>query len=232
LSSLTENELSLYKDRVIGYNLYHWINDWDKKKVNELVDDKVIEKAIKENVSCNSEESSKKCFYKFREKYRNLPYIAYKIWLEVQNDRTAWLLEFLQDLPPAIAITSFSFQKYSNSSFLNNDQDKYEGRVTFNAYWRNISDSELEEASLMLWKLCFWSDFKDGISPELALNYVNDTISKYGWNHEYDNVPPLLELQKLFTSINESYGGMNNYDKIIKLFEIWRMMNDGNLCEK
>jgi hypothetical protein len=27
LSSLTENELSLYKDRVIGYNLYHWIND-------------------------------------------------------------------------------------------------------------------------------------------------------------------------------------------------------------
>ena len=89
-----------------------------------------------------------------------------------------------------------------------------------------------KELLLDFLKMLNLQNFKDGISPELALNYVNDTISKYGWNHEYDNVPPLLELQKLFTSINASYGGMGNYDKIIKLFEIWRMMNDGNLCEK
>jgi hypothetical protein len=26
-SELTDEELSIYRDRVIGYNLYHWIND-------------------------------------------------------------------------------------------------------------------------------------------------------------------------------------------------------------
>jgi hypothetical protein len=35
------------------------------------------------------------------------------------------LLEFLQDLPPAIAITNFGFEKYSNSTFLNNKEEEY-----------------------------------------------------------------------------------------------------------
>jgi hypothetical protein len=35
-------------------------------------------------------------------------------------------LEFLQDLPPAIAITDFGFEKYSDSSFLNNKEEEYE----------------------------------------------------------------------------------------------------------
>jgi hypothetical protein len=35
-------------------------------------------------------------------------------------------LEFLQDLPPALAITSFGFEKYSNSSFLNNKEEEYQ----------------------------------------------------------------------------------------------------------
>jgi hypothetical protein len=35
-------------------------------------------------------------------------------------------LEFLQELPSAIAITSFSFEKYSDSSFLNNKEEEYE----------------------------------------------------------------------------------------------------------
>jgi hypothetical protein len=139
-------------------------------------------------------------------------------------------------LPPAIAITDFGFEKFSDSSFLNNKEEEYQWEVTFNAYGRNILDSELEEASIMLWKLCFWNTSDQQISPELALNRVNDTISSYGWEREgkseYKNMSSLWELQRIFEWIQKNYDKMSNYDKMIKLFEIRRMMNDANLCNK
>ena len=230
LWDMTEENKSIYRDRVIGYHLYHWINDWIDEKMGQLIDDSVIEKAIKYSALCT--ELDQKCLYNFREKYRNLPYLAYKIWLEKQKNRTLWLQEFLQDLPPAIAITSFGFEKYSNSSFLNNKEEEYEWKITFNAYGRNIMDTELEEASLMLWKLCFWNTSEQKISPELASQYVDKAITLLWWNREYSNVSSLWELQLLFASIQESYAEMSNYDKMIKLFEIRRMMNDANLCNK
>ena len=205
----------------------------DKNNAN-LIDDDIIIKTIKESATCT--EDDEKCFYNFRDKYRNLPYLAYKIWLQNQNNRTKLLLEFLQDLPPAIAITSFGFEKYSDSSFLNNKEEEYQWKVTFNAYWRNISDAELEEASLMLWKLCFWiSDNQKTISPKQALESVEESIISLWWTRDYSsastwNVSALWELQWLFTLIDSSYDGLTNYDKMIKLFEIRRMMNDGNLC--
>lgn len=231
LWSITGQELSIYRDRVIGYNLYHRINgDKIGENLDQLVDDSIIEKAIQKSASCT--ELNQKCLYNFREKYRDLPYLAYRIWLENQKNRTQGLLEFLQDLPPAIAITSFGFEKYSNSSFLNNKEEEYEWKITFNAYGRNILDSELDEASLMLWKLCFWSSSEQKISPDTASQYVEKAIILLWWNREYSNISSLLELQSLFTSIQESYEDMSNYDKMIKLFEIWRMMNDANLCNK
>ena len=231
-SDLTEEQLSIYRDRVIWYNLYHWINGDLEWWETELIDDDVITKTIRASALCQESDEDQECFYNFREKYRNLPYLAYKIWLEIQTNRTKGLLEFLQDLPPAIAITDFGFEKYSDSSFLNNKEEEYEWKVTFNAYWRNILDSELKEASSMLWKLCFWNGSDQEISPELALNRVNETISSYGWEREYKNVSSLWELQNLFETIQKEYDGLNNYDKMIKLFEIWRMMNDANLCNK
>jgi hypothetical protein len=115
---------------------------------------------------------------------------------------------------------------------LNNKEEEYEWQITFNAYWRNITDEELEESSSMLWKLCFWNSSDQKISPELALNRVNETITSYGWKNEYSNVSSLWELQLLFTEIQWNYEKLNNYEKMIKLFEIWRMMNDANLCNK
>lgn len=233
LSEMTEQELSIYRDKVIGYNLYHWIiGDLTWEDIGQLIDDDIIERAIKESALCTNGDLDQKCLYNFREKYRNLPYLAYKIWLENQENRTSWLLEFLQDLPPALAITNFGFQKYSDLSFLDDKEEEYEWTVTFNAYWRYIMDSEIEEASAMLWKLCFWSSSDQVMSPDLALDRVDDAITSLWWNREYSNVQSLWELQTLFTDIKSSYNGMSNYDKMIKLFEIRRMMNDANLCNK
>ena len=232
LSQMTEDDLSVYKDRVIGYNLYHWVNGWwIGWDFGQLVDNSVIENAIKKAASCNGE-LDQICLYNFRGKYRNLPYLAYKVWLENQKDRVSGLLEFLQDLPPALAITSFGFEKYSNSSFLNNKEEEYQWNITFNAYGRNILDSELDEASVMLWKLCFWSDSNEKITPDNASTYVDNAIIAMWEKREYSNVSSLWELQILFSSIKDSYEGLPNYDKMIKLFEIRRMMNDANLCNK
>jgi len=236
-SELTDEELSIYRDRVIWYNLYHWINDdWVIWEDSPLIDDEVILKTIKDSALCSSSEAEQKCFYNFREKYRNLPYLAYQIGMENyqwgNNARTEWLHDFLKTLPSAIAITNFGFEKISDSSFLNNKEEEYEWEITFNAYGRNITDSELEESSLMLWKLCFWSTSDQSISPDVALKRVNETISSYGWEREYTNVSSLWELQTLFEAINKNYEKMNNYEKMIKLFEIWRMLNDANLCNR
>jgi hypothetical protein len=135
-------------------------------------------------------------------------------------------------LPSAIAITNFTFDKHSSSSFLNNNVEQYAWSVTFNAYWRNITDAEIEENAGLLWKMCFWPDSDQKISPELALSSVNEKIASLGWLNESVNVSSLWELQWLFTTIRDGYDGMSKYNKMIKLFELWRMMNDANLCEQ
>ena len=230
LDELTEEQKSKYIDRVIGYNLYHWINnEWTDNK-NALIDDNVIIKAIRQSALCNASDSDQKCFYSFRDKYRNLPYLAYNIGLEKQANRDLWLLNFLQNLPPIISITDFWFEKYSNSTFLNNEWEQYEWNIQFNAYWRNITEEELEEAAISLGNICLWKDSATKISPELALSRVNEVIWWLWWNREYSNVSSLWELQWLFTAIQMEYNNMTNYEKMVKLFEIWRMMNDANLC--
>lgn len=231
--SESEEQLSIYRDRVIWYNLYHWIlGDLTGEDTINLIDDNIITRTIRDTTLCTEADVNQKCFYNFREKYRNLPYLAYKIGLEEQTNRTEWLHEFLKDLPPAVAITSFWFEKYSNSTFLNNKEEEYEWKVTFNAYGRNITDEELEEASIMLWKLCFWSTSDQKISADLALSRVSETITSLWGNREYSNVSSLWELQALFTEIQSEYEWLNKYEKMIRLFEIRRMMNDANLCNK
>jgi len=227
LSDLTKEEKSKYMDRVIWYDLYHWVEWWNE---TTLIDDDIIVKAIRESALCNTSDTNQKCFYDFRDKYRDIPYLAYKVGLEKQANRTDWLLSFLRDLPPAIAIKDFWFEKYSNSSFLNNEEEQYEWQFTFNAYGRNITDSELEEASSKLWELCFWDGSDKIISPESAVSRVDEVTLALWWNREYLNVSALWELRILLTKIQGEYDNISNYEKMIKLFEIWRMMNDANLC--
>ena len=233
-SQLSEDEWYDYQDKVIGYNLYHRINyngTWEN--VTPLIDEQVIIDTIRQNALCESADMEPaECFYKFRDKYRNLPYLAYRVWLEKQPDRVNWLFEFLSDLPPAIAITNFRFDKYSNSSFLNNNVEQYEWSVTFYAYWKNVTDAEIDETAILLWKMCFGNNSDQKISPDLALSRVNDKIASLWWLNESVNVLSLWELQWLFTDIQSSYNGMSKYNKMVKLFELWRMMNDANLCEQ
>ena len=84
----------------------------------------------------------------------------------------------------------------------------------------------------MLWKLCFWNTSDQKITPDEAYKQVDAALTSLWENREYSNVSSLWELQTLFSNIKNSYKDLSNYDKMIKLFEIWRMMNDANLCNK
>jgi hypothetical protein len=53
-----------------------------------LIDDNIITRTIRDSTLCTEADVNQKCFYNFREKYRNLPYLAYKIGLEEQTNRT------------------------------------------------------------------------------------------------------------------------------------------------
>jgi hypothetical protein len=152
--------------------------------------------------------------------------------MENQANRTSWLLNFLRDLPPAIAITNFQFEKHSNSSFLNNEEEKYEWSVNFNAYWRNITTEELDEAARLLWIMCFWNNTNQIISPDIAISRVNEFIVSLWGNREFSNVSALWELKGLLENIQKEYNALSNYDKMVKLFEIRRMLNDANLCKQ
>jgi len=230
LKDLTWDELSNYQDRVIGYNLYKWISySWTGRSTTPLIDDDVIAETVREDALCGNITAAE-CFYNFRDKYRDLPYLAYTVWLEKQTNRTLWLFNFLKDLPSIITINDFWFEKFSNSSFLNNEQEQYEWTVSFNSYWRNITQSELDETSLALWKLCFWSSSDRVITPDVALTRINETIASLWWSDENINVSALWELQWIFMTVVSEYDGLSNYNKMVRLFELWRMMNDANLC--
>lgn len=230
---MTDEQMSEYVDKVIGYNLYNWINySWTWENKSELIDDALIAETVRENALCNPDTTNRECFYKFRDKYRDLPYLAYRVGLESQTSwaRTEWLLNFLRDLPSVIAITSFWFEKFSNSSFLNNEQEQYEWTLTFNAYGRTISEEELQEASTVLWWLCFEKASNTVMSPDAALSRVDESIAQL-WERWNVNISALMELKGIFTTIQEEYDDLTNYGKMIKLFELWRMMNDANLCK-
>ena len=80
--------------------------------------------------------------------------------------------------------------------------------------------------------MCFWNNSDKKISPDLALSRVNDKIASLWGLNESVNVLSLWELQGLFTKIKKDYNGLSKYNKMVKLFELWRMMNDANLCEQ
>ncbi|MDR0370069.1 MAG: hypothetical protein LBH96_06325 [Candidatus Peribacteria bacterium] len=129
-------------DLIIGYHLYQWIKYHTD---NILIDDTIINTTIRENVLCDETRNDNECFYNFREKYRNLPYLAYTIGILNTKDKTQHLETFLKELAPIIAITDFNFTKVGEYDALVKNEYGYQGRVTFNAYGRSMSNEDVAE---------------------------------------------------------------------------------------
>ncbi|MBQ7074888.1 hypothetical protein IJM86_07795 [bacterium] len=124
---------------IIGYHLYQWAK-FDTENI--LIDNDIINEAIKKSIFCDETRQEKECFYSFREKYRNIPQIAYTIGMQGRDNKLSDLKNFLKNLPPIISVTNFNFEKQNNDSFVNNETT-FKGQISFNAYGKTITSEEI-----------------------------------------------------------------------------------------
>ena len=218
--------LDFSDDNIIGYNLYNWIfNEWE----TNLITNDIIEQTIKSTVSCNESTSTSACLYKFREKFRWIPSLAYTLWTE-QDEKVSILKTFLQELPPVIKIDNFTFNKDTSAGYdiINYWNIAYEGSLNINIYGKWISNDEVQEISQTLWNLCIWKD----LTPEAVIENIEAKITNIGNTVKFDSYSTsnLLELNSIVKEIWANYEGLSNYNKVVKLFEIYRMMKEWNIC--
>ncbi len=214
-------------DKKIWYLFYHRVFDpnFDKQ---DLIDQNIIEDAIAESANCKQPKTNK-CYYLFRDKFRNIPYLAYSIaWWWI--DKVSNLKLFLQELPPIIKIKEFTFDQSRKAKF-GKQTNKYEWKISIEVVGKWITDDEIKEIAKVLWKTCFdnnlemsvdnWIKQIDAYSAELA-NIAIDNVSK--WQN-------LAKLKEIFENLKKEYPKLSNYKKTIKLFEMYRMLKDANVCK-
>lgn len=216
------------QDKAIWINLYKRIK-WETE--SSLIDDDIIIEAIRKIAICQNE-SEEYCYYKFRNKYRNLPSIAYKIWLEWSWNKTEMLKEFLQWMPQIIKITTFTYdwewdwQEVTDIAHYIKKQ--YKWSIEFRIYWKWLSNEEVTEIQKLLWDKCLWTD----LTPKAALDQIWWKLASI-WNDRnidtYSTIR-LMELQNLVTEISNSFDSLSNYKKVVRTFEIYRMLNEWNIC--
>ena len=80
--SLTGLNATTNQDNVIAYHIYNRMyNDKD----NKLIDKAVIDKTIKNIISCDGK-TDEVCYYQFRDKYKNIPSFGYFLGTDFTSD--------------------------------------------------------------------------------------------------------------------------------------------------
>lgn len=215
------------QDKMIGYSLYNWIfNSWE----NVLIDDEIIDKTIKSIVSCNNE-SDEICYYKFRERYRNIPEFGYLLGTNFGTNAAENLKNFMLQLPPIFSIKDFEFDKIKSPTISNAGNSKYQWKVTILVYGRSASTKEVSQIANVLGKKCLWED--KPLTPQDGINMTQVAIMKLSDINKLDKGDGnnLRELKWLMQQLDIDYPILSNYKKTIKLFELYRMLSDAGLCK-
>jgi len=215
------------QDKMIGYSIYNWIFDGGQ---NTLIDDTIIDKTIKSIISCNNE-TDEVCYYKFRERYRNIPTFGYLVGTDFGTNGAENLKRFILQLPPIFAIQSFEFDKIKSPTFSDAGNSKYQWKVTILVYGRSASAQEVNQIAQSLGSKCLGENkaltTQDGLSiiqgVIVKLSDVNKMDKSYGDN--------LRELKWLVDQLDKDFPTLSNYKKTIKLFELYRMLSDAWLCK-
>jgi len=154
---------------------------------------------VLENVRCDEKRQHSECFYAFRDKYRNIPQLAYTIGILEKEDKVQSLFNFFKDFPPIITIESFSFNKATTKS-LQELSYPYQGKVGFKAYGRNISKEEVDEIATTLGNLCRSNNGFSDFSVEKALERVENSMSILDENDTLQASNIINNLEELQTS--------------------------------
>ena len=218
---------AINQDKMIGYHLYNRIFNNGK---NTLIDDAIIDKTIKSIVSCNNE-SDEICYYKFRQRYVDVPTFGYLLGTDFGTNGAENLKKFVLQLPPIFSIQDFTFDKTKSPTLSDATNSKYQGKVTINVYGRSASAQEVDQIAQALGNKCLGENrpltTQDGInlikSAIIKLSDVKNIDKSYGDN--------LRELQSIIQQLDKDFPTLSNYKKTIKLFELYRMLSDAGLCK-
>ncbi len=222
-----EFEADADEDLVIWYHLSHWIFDDSN---NVLIDKGVLESTIKSLMFCSTMEIWQ-CYYEFREKYRDLSTFAYAVSSDVSSDVVADFKSFFSSFPSIISLDDFTFDKTVSTSLTNFDKQIYKGTVKIRVYGKWILADEVSQIALVLWKKCFSEDKNMSVDESIIL--VDNAImqqSDASWS-DRSKAEDLWDLRDILDSIKGEYDSLSNYKKIIRLFELDRMLDDSGLCE-
>jgi len=217
----------IIQDKVIAFHLHKRIFEWQE---NKLFDDKLLNRTMKKLVSCE-QQNPKKCDYLFRDKFRAIPQLAYLKDATYSNDRVEGLRQFYSQLPPIIEISDFTFDKLREEEFFISQNTRYEWRLTVNIYGKWIEQLEVDEIADLLGEKCFQQEVR--LSPNATINIIENIAEKTSLTSTVDTKESssLRELHGIIKEIWKKYENLSNYQKIIRLFEIYRMLDDGNICE-
>jgi len=218
---------SINQDKIIWYHLYNRIFNGGQ---NTLIDDTIIDKTIKSIISCNNE-SDEICYYKFRERYRNIPTFGYLLGTSFGTNGAENLKKFMQELPPLFSIKDFEFDKVKSPTLADASNNQYQGKVTIMVYGRSASSEEVNQIAQSLWQKCLWED--KVLTTEDGLSIIQSAIVKLSDVNKIDKgySDNLRELKWLIEQLNKDFPDLSNYKKTIKLFELYRMLSDAGLCK-
>ena len=78
--------------------------------------------------------------------------------------------------------------------------------------------------------LCFKTD--EELDIALALKKVQELLNQIGHSETVNSniISSLEELRYLLQQSETEYGRLSSYQKTIKLFEVFRMLSDANIC--
>lgn len=240
-----QDEKILY-NTVISHYLYTWIFAPDSE-LNSLIDDAIIDSAIKQSISCGRSESQEVCYFRFRNKYRTIPGLAYAVGLNGLVNKPLALKKFYAEIPPLIAIESFTFDKAKAQGFSLSNSNEYVGNINFSIYGRGIESADAEEISNRLTLSCFASGSSNRLDLSWALSEVQNAILQIekiakiwenrkvgemlrGDNTLISRMGNLIELRDILSEDAKDYGTLSPYNKIIKNFEYYRMLKNVSLC--
>ena len=236
IPSLSGNDQRIFNNKVISQHLYEFIKDKDQTS-SPLLDAQVIDQVIKHSASCSASESQESCYFRFRDKYRSLPSLAYTIGQRNGANKVLLLKDFYKNIPPLIAIESFVFDKAEDTGMTLAEQGAYAGTVSFKIYGRGISSDDAEQLGQLLTTQCYGSGSKTQLTLESALQRVNDQLSRLSTNEnssewKVSRVGNLIELKEDFEEDIKEYENLSPYAQIIKKFEVLRSLKNLSLCQQ
>ncbi len=229
---IKENHPNL-TDKQIWEDIYRWVKFGEREK---YIDKDVIEFVIKRSAFCNS--LDRRCYFNFKQKYINIPVLAYK--LGDRNSSWKTKKKFIRDflnyyLPPLIDLKSFSFNRVQSVNYENVEINKwFIVKIDFDIIGRSISNEEIAEIKKVLWKACFGKDRNILLDENIAKNVINKKISSLSSTSRIstEQIFNYKEMLSYIEKISKNRKSYSNYQYAIKLFEIYRILNENWLCKQ